>query len=157
MMPIAHVMHALQGRVRIRIPSRRGNKQYFSRLHASLVTFSAVENLRINPKTGSVLIEYTGASFVQLKSFAIETELFLLEDLENEPRAVWQRATSGFEEIDSKLRKLTGGEIDLRSVLFIGLVMMGIRQLSRGYVMGPAMTIFWQALGLILTTRDSKK
>lgn len=157
MRPVAHVAHAVPGRVRIRIPSKRGDTEYFAKLQERLETFPAIIALRVNPKTGSVLIEYDDTSLAQLKESTIESSLFSLEELDYEPKAVWQRASSGFEVMDSRIKKLTRGDIDLRSVLFIGLVTMGIRQLTKGQVMGPAMTLFWQALGLIVLPKVGKK
>jgi hypothetical protein len=157
MKPVAHIAHMVLGRVRIRIPSRRGDAEYFASLQQSLIAFPAIVDLRANPNTGSLVIVHDDTSLLPLKEYAEENQLFILEEIDYKPEVVLQRASSGFETIDTRIKSLTGGDIDLRSALFLGLVAMSIRQLSQGNIMGPAATIFWQALGLVLSTKTGKK
>lgn len=156
MNPVAHVVHMIDGRVRIKVPSKLGNTEYFSHVYKNLITFPPVEELRVNPVAGSLIINHRNSSLVPLKQYAQEKQLFILKETDYQPEVLLQRASTGLGSIDSGLKKLTNGDIDLRSVLFIVLMALAIRQLLRGHVMGPASTLLWQAMGLVLATKVGK-
>lgn len=156
MNPVAHVAHVIDGRVRIKVPSKLGDTEYFANIYENLITFPAIEELRVNPVAGSLIIYHSDSSLVPLKQFAQEKQLFLLEEIDYQPEALLQRASTRLGSIDSGLKKLTSGDIDLRSAIFIVLMALAIRQLLKGRVMGPASTLLWQALGLVLATKVGK-
>lgn len=157
MNPVAHVAHQIHGRVRIRVPSRRGDTAYFANVYESLTAFPAIEELRVNPVAGSVIINHSDSSLDPLKQYAQEKQLFILEETDYQPEVLLQRASSGLASIDSGMKKITAGDFDLRSALFILLIAVAIRQLLRGHVVGPASTLLWQALGLVLATKVDRK
>lgn len=51
-------LHAIDGRIRARLPEIRGNRRGAARLRADLRTLSGVTAVTANPLTGSVLVEY---------------------------------------------------------------------------------------------------
>lgn len=57
----ARLTHQLDGRARLAIPARRGDAAYFSMLSAQLAGTDAVRSVRVNPLTGSVLVEFSGS------------------------------------------------------------------------------------------------
>lgn len=150
MMPIAHVAHALPGRVRLQIPSKRGDARYFARLRDELASVPGVLGLRVNPRAGSALITHAGASAPRWREVASARKLFSVSDTNYEPKALWQRVSSGMETMDARLKRMTRGDIDLRSILFLALVIMGIRQAAKQQVMAPALTLLWYGTMLVL-------
>jgi hypothetical protein len=56
MIPEAHVSHEIHGRLRIKIPSRKGETRYFENLRAQLLDCPGVEEVTVNPQTASALI-----------------------------------------------------------------------------------------------------
>jgi hypothetical protein len=81
MLAAAYVEHHLPGRSRLRIPSRRGDKPFFSALHDQLAKCPGVQVLKANPATGSVLIAHRG-EIAEVKAFASRTHLFELDPAE---------------------------------------------------------------------------
>jgi hypothetical protein len=76
-LPQARIEHALPGRLRLRIPSRRGDRRYFEAVGGQIATLTGVRSLRANPITGGLLIEHaTGTDAIA--SFAREHGLFNL-------------------------------------------------------------------------------
>ena len=157
MIPVAHVAHMVTGRVRIKVPSRRGDVEYFTVLYEELLDYPALVDVRVNPGTGSIIINHDAPSLEQLKSFAEEMQLFNLERTDYKPEVLLERVSLSLKGIDEGIKKYTGGDIDFRSVVFIILIGVAIKQLTRGHVVGPASTLIWQALGMILSTKITKK
>jgi len=157
MIPVAHVAHMVAGRVRIKVPSRRGDVDYFTGLYEELLDYPALVDVRVNPGTGSIIVKHDAPTLESLKSFAEEMQLFTLEGIDYKPEVLLERASVSLSGIDEGIKKFTGGDIDFRSVVFIILLGIAIKQLTRGHVVGPASTLIWQALGLILSTRINKK
>jgi hypothetical protein len=155
MNPVAHVAHQIQGRVRIKVPSRQGDTEYFSVVHESLLSYPSLEEIRVNPMAGSIIINHREPSLEALKQFVHEKQLFILVEEHDKTEVLLQRASSGLESFDSGIKKMSGGELDLSSVLFIILMGLAIRQLLIGNTVGPASTILWQALGLVLANKIS--
>ena len=59
-MPIAYVEHQIPGRLRLRIPERRGDVAFFRRVVGALSKVPDVTELDGSPLTGSVRICYSG-------------------------------------------------------------------------------------------------
>jgi hypothetical protein len=51
--------------------------------------------------------------------------------------------------IDKAISGGSGGMVDLRTLAYVGLLGLTIRQAMRGQVLGPALPMMWQAIGLI--------
>ena len=66
---------------------------------------------------------------------------------------MWEKAVSGLERFDELLKESTSGHIDFKSLLFILLFLMAVRQLQKGVVFGAAATLFWYALEVL--TKDN--
>lgn len=153
MNPVAQVAHQIQGRARIRVPSKRGDTEYFAFAHESLRACPSIEDIRVNPFSGSIVINHVDSSLDALIRFAQEKQLFTLEETEDRPEVLLENASSGLEYFDTGIKNLSGGVLDLRSVLFILLMGLAIRQIVIGNTMGPASTLLWQALGLVVTNK----
>jgi len=54
------VIHAIPGRMRLRIPSLKGNEDLARPLREHLSSISGVEHVEVNPVTGSVLVVHDG-------------------------------------------------------------------------------------------------
>ena len=156
MSPSAHVVHALPGRVRIKIPSKQGDMRYFSRLYEKLTSYPGMTAMHTNYMTESLLVEHPAMKLMQLQQYAKKRQLFSLDDLEYRSKAVWEKASLGLEAIDSKLTGITKGDVDFRSVVFLVLLVLAVRQLFRGQILAPAATLFWYALELLIIPKSGK-
>lgn len=146
-------MHRSRGRTRLRIPSRRNDREYFTRLVTGLRAGPEVSDIRVNPSTGSLLfIDPDAAAIHALVEHGCAKGLFeLLPGVDigmGEVRLAQtvEREARGF---DRALRRLTGGRIDLREIAFLALFGGAIYQLLRGDVLAPAATLGWYAAAIL--------
>jgi hypothetical protein len=58
MIPVAHIEHQLPGRVRLRVPSRRGEVPFFESVVQELSKHPAIRELTATSLTGSITLHY---------------------------------------------------------------------------------------------------
>jgi hypothetical protein len=135
-------------RLRIKIPSKKGDVSYFSALRERLASCPGIEEIRVNPQTGTALISYE-CEKKTLAEFARENDLFLLRRSTPRPKSLFGNVADTFQGYNQDLKKLTGGEVDIPSLVFVSLLMSGIWQIARGNLAMPAWyTAFYYALGV---------
>jgi hypothetical protein len=148
MIPDAHVSHGMSCRLRIKIPSKRGDVSYFSALRERLSGCPGVEEIKANPRTASALISYE-CETKTLAKFARENGLFVLKRRTPGRKSFFSNVSDTFEGYNKDLMKMTGGEVDIPSLVFLSLVISGIWQIARGNLAMPAWyTAFYYALGV---------
>ena len=153
---LAYLTHTAPGRCRFKIPSKRRDAEYFHTLRETLLDTSGVKQVQVNPLTASVLIFYDTEQVdvhdltAQLQS----ANQFELSDGPMETQTVWEQAVDGVGNIDQQLKEITLGQIDFKSLLFILLVMMAVRQLQQGVVFAPAITLIWYVLQMLTQDKN---
>lgn len=156
MVSTARIISGIEGRTRIRISGKKGNCGYFTALREELLKCGGVREVTVNPMIGSVLIIHEG-EFAPIARYGQEAGLFSITGDEHGGKALprYVQATLGtYRVVDERLKRLTGGEIDLAGASFLALAGMGIYQIARGRFGAPAWyTAFWYALNIFLKTR----
>jgi len=130
----AFVEHELPGRLRLRIPSRRGDRPFFEATGKRVAELPGVRSVRANPLTGGLLIEH-GSSRDAIAASARDHGLFDLSAFGAVPvrrEAATPRAPS------------TALPAPL-SLAAVGLAGAGLYQLARGRVLGSASENLWNA------------
>jgi hypothetical protein len=150
--PRAQICHVSTGRVRLRVPERRRDDAYFARVGQRVASWPGVERVEVNPVTAGILL-HGAAGADELVSRARADDLFELEGLRPDPTPVplAESLRGSVRRIDQRLRQLTGGSGDLRSLVVVALLAGAFAQLVRGNVAAPAATLLWyagEALGL---------
>ncbi|MEJ2061094.1 MAG: hypothetical protein P8Y64_11525 [Gammaproteobacteria bacterium] len=155
MVSSAVVVHAVQGRTRFRLASRKGDHAYFTAAVEQLKTLPGLHVLEANPLTGSIMLQHDAeVTADDIGHFAEQNGLFSI-DLEGEKGLpVTLRASHQLQDFDTKLQGASLGELDFRSVVFLLLVSMAAVQLWNGRIMAPAVSLLWYAVSLLL---DSEK
>ncbi|GAB4261268.1 MAG: hypothetical protein Kow0065_11770 [Methylomicrobium sp.] len=161
--PFAFVKHRLPGRVRLKIPEKRGDFCFFDRLADALTECTDVTQLQLNPPAASVLISYrTENAFQMIADFAEARGLFSLSDkpYDDPPISLSKLpltalTSNGLSMVDHSLVDVSSGRLDGRSLLFLALLGLAVHQLVRGNVMAPAATLLWYALQLL--ERENEK
>ena len=128
----AYVVHRMAGRLRIRVPSKKGDPVYFGAVKDALSSLEGVEGVVVSPSTGSILVH--GRVFEEdVVERARSMGLFVLKE-EPAPEATTfhDAVTGGFRTLDEHVKGLTGASFDLPALAFLGLVGAGIYQLARG-------------------------
>jgi hypothetical protein len=153
----AYVAHSVPGRLRLRIPTKRGDAAYFADLHARLSNRQEVADVAVNAGTGSVLVRLNaGFALADLAGGAQALSLFEVQSTPTAPAKAVRRqsalmtAAGGFRTVDRFVAEATGGYLDLKSSVFLVLVAMGLRQVVRGHFMVPGFTFLWHALNMML-------
>lgn len=153
MVPDAQVFHGMPRRLRIKIPSKKGCKSYFSDLSDGLSRCPGVECVQVNPVTGSVMVMYDG-DIKALADYARTNGLFSLQRATPVKRTLFQEVAATFQSYNRNLKQMTGGEVDIPGLVFLSLLVSGIWQIARGNLVMPAWyTAFYYALGVFTTTK----
>ena len=144
----AHVVHKLLGRTRVKIPSKRGYIEYFGRIGQRLSECPGVTQVATNFRTGSLLIKHT-VPFAQVVAFAGEQELFTLQAEKLAPDILSQQVSTNLAWMDTQVVSLSGGDVDLRSILIRVMLIIGLLQIARGEILTPASTLLGYVLGFL--------
>jgi hypothetical protein len=149
MFPEAHIVHQTSKRLRIKIPSQKGNPTFFSAVQDELSRCEVCEGLEVSPLTGSVLVTGEDMETAAIAEYAERCGLFKLQKTEHAAASLPQRAVVPLGSFSTTLRWLTGGEVDLPGLAFLALLMIGLYQIMRGNLTAPPWyTAFWYAFGI---------
>lgn len=154
--PSAYIKHQLPGRVRLKIPQKKGDSGYFEKMAESFADCSGLTQLHLNPHAASLLICYEPEiDFLKIAEFAETRGLFTISaEPEAAPLPIFHQpltilASSRLNSADESLLQLSQGRINGRSLLFLALLGLAAHQISRGHIMSPASTLLWYALSLL--------
>jgi hypothetical protein len=135
-LPRAEIIHAMPGRVRLRIAARRGDTVFFASVATGLAAIAGVQKVEVRPLTGSILIHH-GAPLAQVGAAARKARLFVIS--EAAPAPLWP---------PPKWPVLPPLPIDPRMAAAFGLGLAAIWQAIQGRVLPPALTAAWYAAHL---------
>ena len=142
-------LHLLPGRARFAVKRLQGDEPMAGKLTDALTRVEAIEEVRVSPVTGSVLVQYDADRIsADLLVAAIIKVLQLEGELDRPPSSVVGRE---LREISHAMNRAvydrTGGILDLRTALFLSLAALGTTRLWRqGSLSLPAgFTLLWWA------------
>ena len=151
-LPAARISHFTGRRLRIKIPEKRRNTDFFDTVAERLATWDSVEGVETNPLTASILIHFSDPERLFLEASAkndlFEVDLSAVFGGSSEP-VVTKAAVQSFETADHALRRWTQNQIDMRGVIFVLLLAGGLFQLLRRRLDTPAPSLLWYAGDLI--------
>jgi hypothetical protein len=157
-MPSGLRVHVAPGRIRFRVPDRRGDVGYFKEALEALAGCPGVEGLRANPATGSVLVLHRGQAD-DIERFAAAHGLFdvaaprpSLATSDEITRAL-SGATAA---VDVGLGRLTDGRLDTRGAAMLAISGAALLQAVRGRMLPPAGTLVWYLAELMLHRRPER-
>ena len=155
MLPEAHLGHQTSHRIRIRVPSERGNLSYFSGLKDALSRYREFEHFEVNPQTASVLIIAEGVDVITLSEYAEEKGLFTLQKKERE--LLLRKLVQPIEDLNHSMTRLTEGALDLPSTAILVLSSVAVYQIVKGNFRLPNWyTAFWYAIGIFINSIINK-
>jgi hypothetical protein len=131
MVPVAHIEHQLQGRVRLRVPSKRGDVSFFERVVKELSRHPAVWELAASPLTGTITLQYSEPLQAIMETAAALT---LFETGGSKP---------GVKAAESKRPSRRSESAGLAGGIAAGLSGLSLYQAARGNVIGNAVESFW--------------
>lgn len=144
----AYVVHSMPGRLRLRIPSRRGDDAYFAQVAERLRDARHHDLIVANPYTGSLLIEGPMAQPGRIGEVSLQHNLFRLCERPAAPNPVMWAVGTGWAGVKGVIRRSTSDVLDATSLFILIFIGLGLLQMSRGRFAGPATTMFWYAANL---------
>ncbi|MEW6519784.1 MAG: HMA2 domain-containing protein [Thermodesulfobacteriota bacterium] len=133
--PDARIVHALPGRVRFRVPGKKGDRYYFEELVAAISSCSGLEKLVINPATASVLIHYDAGHTGELNGFLEKNNFFQVADRPQQATPASGKKAGQPER--SSARKKPETPPELSRMIGMGLIGWSCYQLMAGGFMSP--------------------
>jgi hypothetical protein len=148
-LPEAHIQHHTDRRVRLRIPSKRGNAAFFSDAKTKLAQLQPFDTIEVNPLTGSILLCHEAIDIDRLMDFAEEKEVFSINQVSRTAAPLAEKIAEPIADINRFIDRLSGGELDLPGVIFLSLLGFGLYEILRGNFKAPPWyTAFWYAFGV---------
>lgn len=152
-LPDAIVMQDIAGHLRIKVPTKKNDTEYFNMVEKVFGACNNVKSVKVNPANSSIIIKYTG-DFSEISDFAETHHLFQIVEKKPNTTPIMQICEKGVTKTDGLLNFFTFGQLDLRTIAFVFFVGVGIFQLARGnFVLPSWFTAFWYASKLINTEK----
>ena len=135
MIPVAHIEHQLPGRVRLRVPSKRGEVPFFEKVVRELSMHPAVRELTATPLTGTITLHHSDP-LQPITAAAVERGLFETCRLEPQNSASASKPAP-------RLSEAPG----FAEAIAAGLSGLSLFQAAQGRVFGSATENLWHAFG----------
>lgn len=140
----AVLAHQLAGRVRLSVASRRGDALYFEQLAERFAATEDVRQVKVNPVTGTMLLEFDG-EFGDVMRRAGAGDLLAID------AALPGPARRAMPELFARPVSLVSGRaINPMFMAGFAFAVMGVAQALRGRIAVPAATAFWYSTSTFL-------
>lgn len=145
----AYISHASPGRLRVRVPSRKGNEDYFARVRNEFSGVQGVSQIVTNPVTGSILV---------IHSIAPKTiDALLRAGNLVPPQNLHPQVSRTYEMFDHRVRSFIGRGIDIGALASVALFVAGSYQITKGnFTAIPWYTAFWYGLNVYLRSKPAR-
>jgi hypothetical protein len=160
MIPDATIAHSSTGRLRIRVPSQKGNLDALKSVGDQLAACPGIISIEVNPGTGSILLLHQ-STVQQIAEYARSKNLFSFQEQKG-PRVpsaeLRGNLSNTFKSFDRQVQSLTGGDLDLKGFTIAALVVAGSAQILTGNASAlPWFAAFWYAYNLQSKTKEGDK
>lgn len=150
MLPEANIQHRTERRVRLRIPSKKGDAAFFSQTKEILANLQPPGQIEVNPLTGSILLCRDPIDIERIKTFVEENDVFAITPGGGSSAPLAQKIAEPIANVSRFISRLSGGEADLPGLIFISLLGFGFYEILRGNFRAPPWyTAFWYAFGVL--------
>jgi hypothetical protein len=149
--PAARITHLTTRRLRIKIPEKRRDADFFNAVADRLAAWDSIERVETNPLTAGVLIHFSDLQRLLVEA-AAKNDLFDIDFdslTQSSDPSVTRTAIWSFQTADHRLRRWTHNQLDMRGALFVLLLAGAVYQLLRGRSSTPAPTLLWYAGDLL--------
>jgi hypothetical protein len=158
MLPEAHITHIIRGRLRVKIPVKKGDASYFADLSGKMTGCEGVERIEVNSVTSSVLIIHSTDS-KNIAEYAEENSLFRIQEVKFYEKQTYisRKITETFNGLNRKVTVSTKGFANLPDIAVLTLIGLSAFQISRGNFIAPAWyAALWYALNIFLKSQPSE-
>ncbi len=155
--PDAFIAHSIVGRLRLKIPSRRGDGAYLKKIAEEFSSLPGIEQVTVNPETSSILFLH-GLEKEMIMRHLSGSGLFQLSPSPVAPASLHRGVESCFREVSGKIENVTGGTLGASELAFLALLGAGGIQITRGNLTAiPWYAAFWYAFNIFLKSDRQKK
>ncbi len=144
---VVEVLHSIPGRVRFSVPSIRDNEDACHQLEKQLLKADAIQQIRVNPLTGTILILFNPEKIDLATLTGVLVKLLGLEEaIEERPESfLGKEITAVLDSLNRSIYESTNGMADLNSMVATTFLSMGLFALLRGSRALPAgiSLLFW--------------
>jgi len=158
MLPDAYLSHAIPGRLRVKIPSKKGDSCYFDDVHTLMSEYEGIEKVVVNALTASVLVIHAVDS-KKIAAYAERNNLFRMEDVKPFEKQTYisRKVSETFRDMNSSVIVSTKGFANVPDLVLLTLVGLSAIQISRGNFTAPAWyTALWYALNIFLKAQSKE-
>ena len=131
MPPTAYLVHQISGRIRLRVPDKRGDSGDFKSVTKALSGRAGVEQVIVTPATASILIHHKGDA-EPIVTAASERGLFAIEAV---PKRSQRQSST-----EVNTNRILPSALDTAAKGLAGLALL---QAARGQPFGTAVENFW--------------
>jgi hypothetical protein len=139
MIPAAVLCHQTGSRARLRVEAMRDDADYFERVRTRLG--AECDAVRVNPRTGSILLEGLHVSLAEVVSKAEDDGLFAMSPASAEALQAGELVPA----VDRAMRGLFRGPRHWPAEMAALMLVLAVIQIVRGNFMAPAVSLLWYA------------
>ena len=154
MLPRAFISHQSKGRMRIKVPSKKSDSRFLTKLKDFISGTDGVRSVELNPLTGSVLIihDLEGTGIIDFLKNSNLLSFQWLNKKGNEMPGIQRRITDIYKSVNKQMMTSTGGELDISGFVFLALLGVAIYQMQQGHLgleSLPLFIIVWYLLNIL--------
>jgi hypothetical protein len=153
------VAHRTAGRTRLRAAVRPVEVEALAGFAERLAELPGVDAVDCRFDTGSIVVEHPDMEGDRLIAEATRLGgVFDAEGAVGEARHDGLASVrSALGSVDGMLGQLSTGGIDLRTISFVLMLGLALRQITRGNIMVPAMSFLWYAFEILAKSAHAKE
>jgi hypothetical protein len=141
-----YIVHQTGGRTRLKPCAPLGEREVLMELADRLNSLDEALGVIPRPATGSLIIEHPMQNWQRVLPQLQALGLRLGEAPQPQRSHLLSPVLQMMTEVDAAIRNSTEGQVDSRTLMFLIYFLLGVTQLFRGQVLGPAVGLFWFAL-----------
>lgn len=143
---VLEVVHALPGRMRLRMPSLRARARALAEFATSLKRLEGIQDVTVNPVLGTALVRYDAAKLTPSLVVAAATHGFDFETaVRNHQSLVGGELRTLHYAFNQAIMQRTGGVLDLPALMTVLLIVTFVRGITGrgGPKVSPLAVLWW--------------
>lgn len=143
---VLEVVHALPGRMRLRMPSLRARARALAEFATSLKRLEGIQDVTVNPVLGTALVRYDAAKLTPSLVVAAATHGFDFETaVRNHQSLVGGELRALHYAFNQAIMQRTGGVLDLPALMTVLLIVTFVRGITgrSGPKVSPLAVLWW--------------
>lgn len=143
---VLEVVHALPGRMRLRMPSLRARARALAEFATSLKRLEGIQDVTVNPVLGTALVRYDAAKLTPSLVVAAATHGFDFEmAVRNHQSLVGGELRALHYAFNQAIMQRTGGVLDLPALMTVLLIVTFVRGITGrgGPKVSPLAVLWW--------------